>query len=125
MSDKPHRASHNIGRYLASTATPCFGESSAQGNSRQALLSTLDAAQAAALEQTGSASILSMSFALRIRAPIVDDVIRLKIPYLWLQDESSTTKPSPAPAQPASNASRTTAFFANTPNGSFASRPVN
>ncbi len=30
---------------------------------------------------------------------------------------SSTTKPSPAPAQPASNASRTTAFFANTPNG--------
>ena len=38
-------------------------------------------------EPTGEESIWSTSFALENVPPIVDDVIRLGIPYLWLQDE--------------------------------------
>jgi predicted CoA-binding protein len=49
---------------------------------------TLDAAQAAALEQTGSGiDLVDVFRASEFVPPIVDDVIRLKIPYLWLQDE--------------------------------------
>jgi hypothetical protein len=89
MSDKPHRASHNIGRYLAGQgyrvfpvnptlseilASPCYP--------------SLDAAQAAAREQTGKGIDLVDVFRASEHIPaIVDDVIRLKIPYLWLQDE--------------------------------------
>ena len=88
MSDKPWRASHNIGRYLAANGyrvlpvnpalneilgTPCYAD--------------LDAAQAAAREQTGSGIHLADVFrASEHVPPIVDDVIRLGIPYLWLQD---------------------------------------
>jgi len=89
MSHKPWRASHNIGLYLIKQGyrvlpvnpvlttvldVPCYPD--------------LDAAQAAALEQTGAGIDLVDVF----RAPeyvpaIVDDVIRLGIRYLWLQDE--------------------------------------
>lgn len=88
MSDKPTRASHNIGLYLAAHGyrvlpvnpaltqildLPCYPD--------------LESAQAAALRQTGSGIDLVNVF----RAPefvpaIVDDVIRLGIPNLWLQD---------------------------------------
>jgi predicted CoA-binding protein len=88
MSDKPTRASHTIGLYLAAKGyrvlpvnpaltqilnLPCYPD--------------LDSAQAAALRETGSGIDLVNVF----RAPefvpaIVDDVIRLGIPYLWLQD---------------------------------------
>jgi predicted CoA-binding protein len=89
MSDKPWRASHNIGRYLAEhgyrvfpvnpTLTealggPCYAD--------------LDAADAAAREQTGKGVDLVDGFrASENVPPIVDEVIRLRIPYLWLQDE--------------------------------------
>jgi uncharacterized protein len=89
MSDKSWRASHNIGRYLADNGyrvlpvnpalteilgMPCYPD--------------LDAAQSASQQQTGAPIDLVDVF----RAPefvpaIVDDVIRLKIKYLWLQDE--------------------------------------
>jgi hypothetical protein len=88
MSNKPTRASHTIGRYLAAHGyrvlpvnpaltqildLPCYPD--------------LDAAQASALRQTGAGIDLVNVF----RAPefvpaIVDDVIRLGIPALWLQD---------------------------------------
>lgn len=94
MSDKPGRASNHIGQYLAANGyrvipvnpklTEIFG---------QPCYPDLDTAQAAALEEataghTGKGIDLVDVF----RAPqfvpaIVDDVIRLGIPYLWLQDE--------------------------------------
>lgn len=89
MSDKPWRASHNIGRYLAENGyrvlpvnpalseilgIPCYPD--------------LDAAQAAARRATASGIDLVDVFRASEYVPaIVDDVIRLGIPYLWLQDE--------------------------------------
>ena len=89
MSDKPWRASHNIGRYLAANGYqvfpvnpvlkelvggPCFPD--------------LEAAQAAAIAQNGSGIDMANVFrASENVPPIVDDVIRLRIPYLWLQDD--------------------------------------
>jgi predicted CoA-binding protein len=89
MSDKPQRASNHIGRYLAANGytvlpvnpvlkeidgKPCYAD--------------LDAAQAAAKEITGSGiDLVDVFRASENVPPIVDDVIRLRIPYLWLQDE--------------------------------------
>jgi hypothetical protein len=48
----------------------------------------LDAAQAAARQQTGSGiDLVDVFRASENVPPIVDDVIRLQIKYLWLQDE--------------------------------------
>jgi predicted CoA-binding protein len=89
MSDKPWRASHNIGRYLAANGyrvlpvNPALKE--VQG---MICYPDLDAAQAAAREQTGSGIDLVDVFRASEFVPaIVDGVIRLGIPYLWLQDE--------------------------------------
>ncbi len=89
MSNKTWRASHNIGRYLAKNGyrvlpvnpaltqildMPCYP--------------TLDAAQAAAIGETGKGIDLVDVFRASEHVPaIVDDVISLQIPYLWLQDE--------------------------------------
>ena len=89
MSDKTWRASHNIGRYLINQGylvlpvnpalpsildLPCYPD--------------LDAAQVAALQQTGGGIDLVDVFRASDHVPaIVDDVIRLGIRYLWLQDE--------------------------------------
>ena len=89
MSDKPWRASHNIGKYLAAhgyrvipvnpalsavLGLPCYPD--------------LDTAHAAAREQTGKGiDLVDVFRAPENVPPIVDDVIRLGIPYLWLQDE--------------------------------------
>jgi predicted CoA-binding protein len=89
MSDKAWRASHNIGRYLAERGyrvlpvnpalkeilgRPCYPD--------------LDAAQAAARAETGAGiDLVDVFRASEHVPPIVDDVIRLGIPYLWLQDE--------------------------------------
>src|SRR5664280_1314092 len=74
MSDKTRRASHNIGRYLAANGyrvfpvNPCYPD--------------LDAAQVAARQQTGSGIDLVDVFRSSEHVPpIVDDVIRLHIPY--------------------------------------------
>lgn len=88
MSDKSSRASHNIGRYLHEhgyrvipvnpalqevLGMPCYPD--------------LDGAQAAVREQTGVGIDLVDVFRASEYVPaIVDDVIRLNIPYLWLQD---------------------------------------
>ena len=89
MSDKTWRASHNIGKYLAANGyrvvpvnpalsevlgVPCYPD--------------LDAAQAAAMAQTGAGIDLVDVFRASEHVPaIVDDVIRLGIRYLWLQDD--------------------------------------
>ena len=89
MSDKTWRASHNIGKYLAANGyrvlpvnpalkevlgVPCYPD--------------LDAAQAEAMAQTGAGIDLVDVFRASEHVPaIVDDVIRLGIRYLWLQDD--------------------------------------
>ena len=89
MSDKTWRASHNIGRYLAQNGyrvlpvnpaltqildLPCYPD--------------LDAAQTAAIAASGKGIDLVDVFRASEFVPaIVDDVLRLGIPYLWLQDD--------------------------------------
>jgi hypothetical protein len=88
MSGKTWRASHNIGHYLAANGyrvlpvnpaltqilgEPCYPD--------------LDAAQAASLQQSSSGiDLVDVFRASEHVPPIVDDVIRIGIPYLWLQD---------------------------------------
>jgi predicted CoA-binding protein len=88
MSDKPARASNRIGLYLmqngyrvlpvnpvltAIDGIPCYPD--------------LDAAQAAAKAETGAGiDLVDVFRAAEHVPPIVDDVIRLGIKYLWLQD---------------------------------------
>jgi hypothetical protein len=89
MSDKTWRASHNIGRYLAEKGYRVLPVNPAL-NEVMGLKSypDLDAAQAAALEETGSRiDLVDVFRASEFVPPIVDDVIRLGIPYLWLQDD--------------------------------------
>ncbi len=89
MSDKTWRASHHIGKYLAANGyrvlpvnpglatvldMPCYPD--------------LDAAQDAARKLTGRGIDLVDVFRASEHVPaIVDDVIRLGIPFLWLQDD--------------------------------------
>jgi predicted CoA-binding protein len=89
MSDKASRPSHHIGKYLSNNGyrvlpvnpmlttidgEPCYPD--------------LDAAQTAAKEQTGNGIDLVDVFRNSENVPpIVKDVIRLGIPYLWLQDD--------------------------------------
>jgi uncharacterized protein len=88
MSDKPHRASFNIGRYLANSGYRIFPVNPAiQEVLGRPSYADLDAAQAAARAETGKGIDLVDVFRASEHVPaIVDDVIRLGIPYLWLQD---------------------------------------
>jgi len=89
MSDKPWRASHNIGKYLATHGYRVFPVNPALKEVLgQPCYPSLDAAQAAARTETGQGIDLVDVFRASEHVPaIVDDVIRLGIPYLWLQDE--------------------------------------
>lgn len=94
MSDKSWRASHNIGRYLAEHGYHVFPVNPALTEVLGGpCYPDLDAANSAALEeassgQTGKGIDLVDVFRASEYVPaIVDDVIRLGIPYLWLQDE--------------------------------------
>jgi predicted CoA-binding protein len=89
MSDKTWRASHNIGRYLAAEGYNVLPVNPALKEILgQPCYPDLDAAQAAARETTGAGiDLVDVFRASENVPPIVDDVIRLGIPYLWLQDE--------------------------------------
>jgi len=89
MSDKTWRASHNIGRYLAENCYCVFPVNPAL---KEVLdlkcYPDLDAAQTAALKETGKGiDLVDVFRSSEFVPPIVDDVIRLGVPYLWLQDE--------------------------------------
>jgi hypothetical protein len=88
MSDKPNRASFNIGRYLAGSGYRIFPVNPAiQEVLGRPSYADLDAAQAAARAETGKGIDLVDVFRASEHVPaIVDEVIRLGIPYLWLQD---------------------------------------
>jgi predicted CoA-binding protein len=89
MSDKTWRASHNIGRYLKENGyrvvpvNPALGEVLGLK-----CYPDLDAAEAAVRAETGKGIDLVDVFRASEFVPgIVEDVIRLGIKYLWLQDE--------------------------------------
>jgi predicted CoA-binding protein len=88
MSDKSWRASHNIGRYLAENGYRVLAVNPALTEILGApCYPDLDAADAAARELTGAGIDLVDVFRASEHVPaIVDDAIRLGIPYLWLQD---------------------------------------
>lgn len=89
MSDKSWRASHNIGRYLVTQGYHVFPV-----NPRlQEVLGLkcypdLESAHEAAKEYYANGIDLVDVFRASEKVPpIVEDVIRLGIPYLWLQEE--------------------------------------
>lgn len=89
ISDKPARASYNIARYLATNGyrmvpvNPVLKEVLGQE-----CYPDLETAQAAIRKETGAGiDLVDVFRAPEHVPPIVDDVIRLGIPYLWLQDE--------------------------------------
>jgi uncharacterized protein len=89
MSDKSWRASHNIGRYLAANGYRVIPVNPALTEVLGLkCYPDLDAAQAAAREEIGVGIDLVDVFRASEYVPaIVDDVIRLGIPHLWLQDD--------------------------------------
>jgi len=89
MSDKSWRASHNIGRYLADNGYRVLPVNPALTEVLEMkCYPDLDAAQRASLLETGEPIDLVNVFRASEFVPaIVDDVNRLRIKYLWLQDE--------------------------------------
>lgn len=88
MSNKPLRASYRIGGYLAGHGYRVLPVNPAL-RAVQGLkcYPDLDAAQAVARVETGKGIDLVDVFRASEHVPaIVDDVMRLGIPYLWLQD---------------------------------------
>jgi predicted CoA-binding protein len=88
MSDKTWRASHNIGRYLRENGyhmvpvNPALSEVIGLK-----CYPDLEAADVAVRAETGNGIDLVDVFRASVNVPpIVDDVIRLRIKYLWLQD---------------------------------------
>lgn len=88
MSDKTWRASHNIGRYLAGKGYNVLPVNPALTSILDMpCYSDLDAAEVAIRKQgDGGIDLVDVFRASEHVPAIVDDVIRLKIPYLWLQD---------------------------------------
>jgi uncharacterized protein len=89
MSDKTWRASNRIGHYLAENGYRVLPVNpTLQQVDGMTCYSDLAAAEAAAREHTGRGIDLVDVFRASEHVPaIVDGVIRLGIPYLWLQDE--------------------------------------
>ena len=88
MSEKPWRASHNVGRYLAANGYRVFAVNPALKEVLGApCYPTIEAAHTAARELTGvGIDVVDVFRAPKHVPAIVDDVFRLGIPYLWLQD---------------------------------------
>jgi len=88
MSDKPARASYNIGRYLAGHGYRVLPVNPALTSvAGMVCYPNLEAAQAAARADGGKGiDLVDVFRASENVPPIVDDVIRLGVPYLWLQD---------------------------------------
>lgn len=88
VSDKPWRASHNIARYLKNSGYQVFAVNPGlQEVLGQPCFPTLEAAQTEARARTGRGLDLVDVFRASEHVPgIVEETIRLAIPYLWLQD---------------------------------------
>ncbi len=88
MSDKSSRASHHIGKYLADKGYRVLPVNPALTSiDGVTCYPDLETAQAAAMEQNGKGIDMVDVFRASEHVPaIVKDVIRLGLPYLWLQD---------------------------------------
>lgn len=92
ISDKPWRASHNIAAYLAKhnyrvvAVNPALSEVAINGTVLTSY-PTLEDAQVALAVEGQKIDLVDVFRASKHVPVIVDDVIRLHIPYLWLQDE--------------------------------------
>jgi predicted CoA-binding protein len=92
ISDKPWRASHNIAAYLAKhnyrvvAVNPALSEVAINGTVLTSY-PTLEDAQVALAVEGQKIDLVDVFRASKHVPAIVDDVIRLHIPYLWLQDE--------------------------------------
>jgi len=91
ISDKPWRASHNIAAYLAKhgyrvvAVNPALSEVVIDGKIL-ICYRTLEDAQSALAVEGQKIDLVDVFRASEHVPPIVEDVIRLHIPYLWLQD---------------------------------------
>ena len=88
MSDKTSRASHHIGAYLAANGYTVLPVNPLLAQVRgMKCFPNLEEAQAASVAETGRGiDLVDVFRASEHVAEIVDDVIRLGIPGLWLQD---------------------------------------
>jgi uncharacterized protein len=89
ISDKSWRASHNIGRYLVMQGYHVFPVNPAL-NEVLGLKCYPDLESAHAAAQRDYPNGIDLADVFRASAnvpPIVEDVIRLGIPYLWLQED--------------------------------------
>jgi len=88
MSNKPARASYNIGKYLAEQGYHVLPVNPVlQEVLGMKVYPDLESAQQAALAETGKGiDLVDVFRASDAVPPIVEDVVRLRIPYLWLQD---------------------------------------
>jgi predicted CoA-binding protein len=91
ISNKPERASFNIANYLARNGyrvvpvNPVLSETTVNGQVL-ACYPTLEDAQTALAAESVKIDLVDVFRASDAVPAIVDDVIRLHIPYLWLQD---------------------------------------
>ena len=91
MSNKPERASYNIGGYLAKhgyrvvPVNPALSEIAVNGTVLTSY-PTLEDAVAAVGVDGGKIDLVDVFRASEYVPEIVKDVMRLGIPYLWLQD---------------------------------------
>jgi uncharacterized protein len=91
ISNKPERASFNIANYLAKhgyrvvPVNPVLGETTVNGQVLTCYPSLEDAQVALAIEGV-KIDLVDVFRASDAVPAIVEDVIRLHIPYLWLQD---------------------------------------
>ena len=87
MSDRDSRASFHIGKYLAANGYRVVPVNPTIKNVLgMASYPDLESAQKAVREQGGEIDLVDVFRAPEHVPPIVDDVIRLGIKYLWLQD---------------------------------------
>jgi len=92
MSDKPSRASHNIAAYLSRNGyrvlpvNPALAKVKV-GEVEVPCFPSIEAAQLAAASEGLKLDLVDVFRASDAVPEIVDEVIRLGIPYLWLQDE--------------------------------------
>jgi uncharacterized protein len=88
MSDKTSRASHHIGKYLAQNGYKVFPVNpTVDSVLGMKCYTDLESAEKAAREQTGAGiDLVDVFRASENVPPIIDDVIRLGIKYVWMQD---------------------------------------
>ena len=88
MSDKPWRASHNIGRYLVMQGYRVLPVNPRVKEVHGlTCYPDLDAALEAAKADGSSIDLVDVFRNSANVPPIAEDVIRLGIPYLWLQED--------------------------------------